>query len=158
MLAPALLYKEQLIHKFAEHLYTKDYFYYNGYPCGSQLPNIREDENTYQYVIIDKDKNIVGYFSYQIYTLTDCVCNFGLYSFDKGNPLVGIDVYRKLKELMKIHHRIEWRVIEGNPVTRHYNKFCERNGGYKVYLHDCTKDEDGRFHGEYIYEIINKER
>lgn len=157
MLVPALLYKEELIRKFTEHLYTQDYFYYNGYPCASSLPTIKEDDQTYHYAILNHSKEIIGYFSYQIYSLTDSVCNFGLYSFDKGNPIVGLSVLHKLEELLKYHHRLEWRVIDGNPVKHHYDKFCKKHNGYISHLHDITKDEQGDYHDEYIYEIIRKE-
>ena len=157
MLAPALLYKEELIRKFTEQLYTQDYFLYNGYPCGTSLPSFSENENTYYYAILNQYKEIIGYFSYQIYPLTDLVCNFGLYSFDKGNPIVGLSVIRKLNELIKSHHRLEWRVISSNPIKRHYDKFCKQHNGYISHLHDCTKDEHGNYHDEYIYEIIRKE-
>lgn len=157
MLAPALLYKEELIRKFTEHLYTQDYFYYNGYPCGTSLPTFPENENTYHYAILDQSKNLIGYFSYQIYLLTDSICNLGLYSFDKGNPIVGLSVIRKLNELLEYHHRLEWRVISSNPIKRHYDKFCKQHNGYISHLHDCTKDEQGNLLDEYIYEIIRKE-
>ena len=60
MIKPALLYKDDLLKSFAEYLYTEDYFLYNGYDCGSVLPNIEPKENLYQFAFIDKhNKTIV---------------------------------------------------------------------------------------------------
>lgn len=155
MLKPALLYKDELNKKFAEQLYSQDYFLYTG--CdGTWVPEIKADEGTYQYVILNKDNQVIGYFAYSINYFNDTVHNFGLYSFNKGNPIIGIDLIKKMKELIKYHHRIEWRMIAGNPVKRHYDKFCKRYNGNVVCLHDVTKNLKGQYVDEYIYEIINK--
>ena len=52
MLKPALLYTQEITRKFAEHLYTTDYFYYCGYPCGNSLPKIEEKDDLYQYASV----------------------------------------------------------------------------------------------------------
>ena len=100
MLKPAAMYKDILMEKFTSVLYTEDYYYYCGYP-GTGLPEIIIEDGTYSYAIIDKNNNVIGFFTYQIFDLTDTVHNFGVFSFDKGNPIVGIDVYYKMKELIK---------------------------------------------------------
>lgn len=153
MLKPALLYKKELEEKFINKLYSDEYFFYTGYDVTS-LPEIAAKENYYQYAIVDNDV-VIGYFAYYIDRISDTVCNFGLYSFDKGNFIIGLDVGKKLKELIKNHHRIEWRVIDGNPVKKHYDKFCQRYNGNIVCLHDVTKNLSGNYVNEYIYEIIN---
>ena len=113
-------------------------------------------ENVYQWAIMDKDK-VIGYFSYRIEPYSDSISSFGLYSFDKGNPIIGISVFKKLEELIQTHHRLEWRVISGNPVIKHYNRFCKRHSGNTFILHDVCKDNYGVYHDEYVYEIINNE-
>jgi hypothetical protein len=45
-------------------------------------------------------------------------------------------------------------MIGGNPVKRHYDKFCAKHNGNRVVLHDVCKDENGNYRDEYIYEII----
>ena len=104
------------------------------------------------------DKNrVIGYLSYYIDNHTDCAYRFGLYSFDRGNPIIGLDLFRKMEELVKRYHRVEWRVIQGNPVIRHYDKFCEKHHGYKTILHDVTKGLGGEWLDAYCYEIIKEE-
>ena len=137
MLVPAISKKDELEKLFAQHLYDDDMFFYNGYPHCNTIPDLTPKENIYRWAIVDKD-NVIGYFSYCIDFNSDNVCQFGLYSFDR-NPVIGIDVYRKMKELIRSHHRIEWRMIEGNPVQRHYDKFCRRCNGNKVVLHEVVK-------------------
>lgn len=153
MLVPAIARKAELEQLFAEHIYAEDMFLYNGYPHCNMIPDISPKENIYRWAIVDGDKT-VGYFTYYIDTNSDNVCSFGLYSFDRGNPLIGIDVYRKMKELAKDHRRIEWRMIGGNPVKKHYDRFLKEMGGRKVMLKEVVKDAHGKYRDEYIYEIV----
>jgi hypothetical protein len=154
LLKPALLYTEQIIKKFTEQLYTTDYFYYCGYPCGNNLPKIEANPDLYQYAVVDKNNNVIGFFTYRIDDYTDSVKDFGLFSFDKGNSIVVRDVLRKLEELVKIHHRIEWGVIGTNPVKRHYDKFCKKYNGYIHQWHEASRDECGKYIDSYTYEIV----
>ena len=131
MLKPAILYKEEIQSKMLEYNYTEDMMYYTGY-LGHSLPQIEasDDGNFYQYAIIENHSwdstKLIGYFTYQIDWYNSCVCNFGLYSFDKNNRQIGLDIYKELKKLINDYHihRIEWRMVSGNPVEKHYDKFC----------------------------------
>lgn len=53
-------------------------------------------------------------------------------------------------------HRIEWYMVSGNPVERHYDKFCEKYNGGKIVLRDTFKDRLGKYHDSITYEIINQ--
>lgn len=154
MLVPAILYKEELEERFAEKLYSQDAFFYTGHAYWNSIPNISVEDNIYQYAILDKDK-VVGWLAYAIMPESDTICSFGLMGFD-NNITVAKDLKDKLEELVNTHRRLEWRMIGGNKVEKHYDKFCFSHGGNKVVLHDVTKDEQGNYHDECIYEIINK--
>ena len=83
--------------------------------------------------------------------------NFGLFSFDRGNILVGRDVFDKLEELIKTLHRVEWWAVGGNPACRGYDSFIERHNGTKHVLKDSIKDKSGEYHDDIIYEIVSEE-
>lgn len=156
MLKPAVLYKDVLEKKFAEQLYSDDYFWYAGYGGCNELPSYETRDEKYQYAIVDEADNVIGYFAYQLQGITDTALNFGLYSFDKGNPLVGIDVFNKMEELIAEHRRVEWRMVGGNKIKKSYDKLCQKHGGNCVQLHAVTKDNHGNWHDEYIYEILKR--
>lgn len=126
MLVPAIVRKTELEKLFAEHLYDDDMLLYNGYPYCNSVPDLTPKENIFRWAIIDNDK-VIGFFTYFIDTLSDNVCSFGLYSFDRGNP-----------------------------VQKHYDKICRRYGGHRAVLHEVVRDESGTYHDEYIYEIRGK--
>ena len=154
MLKPAILYKDELLKKFSEVVYDDNYFLYMGYAHGHALPQIEDTDFNYQWAIVDNNK-VIGYFAYRIDPSCSVVHNFGLYSFDPGNIIVGKDVFTKMKELIEKYHRVEWRMIGGNPIQRQYDRFCKKYNGQRVILHDCTKDNYGNYRDDYIYEIIN---
>ena len=120
------------------------------YPVGHDTTVTREIIK-----MLKEHGNSVQILTYRISDYSDTVQSFGLFSFDKGNPLLGRDVFQKLEELVKTHHRVEWCVVGSNPVKRHYDKFCKRHNGYIHHWHETTKDECGNYIDSYTYEIIN---
>jgi hypothetical protein len=59
-----------------------------------------------------------------------------------------------MEELVARYRRIEWRMIGGNPVKKHYDWFCKKHGGNCVKLNQVTRDEAGNYRDVYIYEIV----
>ena len=155
MLIPAIVRKEEVEKLFALHIYDDDMFLYNGYPYCNRIPDLSPQEEIYKWAITNKEDVVVGYFTYHIDTQNDTVNWFGLYSFKKDTT-IGIDIYRKMKELIKQHRRIEWRMIGDNPVQKYYDKFVEHFNGRKVVLKKAVKDQNGVYHDDYIYEILNE--
>lgn len=154
MLVPAILYKDEIQRAFAKELYTKEHFYYNGYAHCNTITKITLEDNVYQFAIVNDAGELKGYLAYRVDPNTESVYNFGLYSFDKGNPLIGYDLFTEMARLVSLYHRVEWRMIGGNPVKKHYDKFCKKHGGNVVRLHDVCKDPLGNYVDEYIYEIV----
>jgi len=157
MLVPAILYKDEIYKKFSEHNYSDEMFFYSGY-LGNQMPNIENNSDGayYHYAILDDYGELIGYFTYYIDWYSSNVCNFGLYAFDKNNVVIGYDVYKEIKKIINDYHihRIEWRMVGGNPVEKHYDRFCKRYKGKKFVLTDSIKDRYGKYHNDIVYEII----
>lgn len=127
MLVPAILYRDQIEREFQRLYYTKDMLFETG--ClGQWTPEISDspDDGRFDYAIVSNNK-LIGYLSYQVDYYVSKAYNFGLMSFDRGNPVVGKDVFEKLEELVSTLHRVEWRMVGGNPAERSYDKFCEKH-------------------------------
>ena len=156
MLIPAIIYKAEIQRKFQEYTYSNDMIYYTGY-LGNEIPTISENNDgyTFQYAIV-KNSKLIGYFTYCIDWYTSCASRFGLFSFDRGNKVIGLDIYREMKKIISDYrlHRIEWRMIGGNPVEKHYDRFCNKFNGKKHILTDAVMDRQGKYHDDIIYEII----
>lgn len=156
MLKPALVYKEEIQHEMSNYIYNEDMLLYNG-SMEFYTPNFENegDGTLYQYAIVDEDK-VIGYLTYHVDWYASCANRFGLFSFDRRNSTVGIDVYREIRKLIYSYkiHRIEWRMVSGNPVEKHYDKFCRKYNGRKHILRDAIRDRQGCYHDDVIYEII----
>lgn len=156
MLKPATLYKNEILKKMAEYKYSDDMLYYSGW-IGFSLPDISENSNgsNYQFAIVDGDK-LIGYFTYQIDWYVSNASCFGLFSFDRNNKIIGIDIYKEIKKIINEYkiHRMSWRMIGGNLIEKHYDKFCKKYNGKKLVLTDAIKDRYGNYHNDIIYEII----
>jgi len=156
MLMPAILYKKEIQKELVKHNYTENMMFYTGY-LGYSIANIEEANggDLYQYAIVENDK-LIGYFTYQVDWYSSCARSFGLFAFDRKNITIGLDVYRELKKLINNYHihRIEWRMISGNPVEKHYDNFCKKYNGNKFVLTDTLKDRFGKYHNSVIYEVI----
>ena len=160
VLVPAILYKEEIVREFQKKFYTEDMLFETG-SLNNWLPNIVDepDSNTYQFAIVDNDKKLIGYLDYHIDWYTSCASRFGLMSFDKGSHIIGLAVYKTMRKLIYEYrlHRIEFRMVGGNPVERHYDRICNHFGGTKHILKDAIKDRYGQYHDDVIYEIIRNE-
>lgn len=155
MLEPAILRKESISRQFKEVFYSEEMMYVSG--RDSWIPDINDDsQGVFAWAIVNKEDDLIGYFCYEIKRFESTVCNFCVISFDKGNPIIGKDVFEKMEELVENFHRVEWRMISGNPVERHYDKFLERHNGRKLVLWDKFRDLGGQLHNEIIYEIIKE--
>lgn len=158
MLIPAIIKKNEILEAFKRYYYSDDMMYETG-ELSNWLPNIQDETEigTFQFAIVNSEEKLVGYLSYYIDWYYSCASRFGLISFDRCNPIVGKDLYNELKKLIYDYklHRIEWRMIGGNPVEKSYNKFCDKFGGTKHILRDVIKDKYGKYHDNIIYEIIN---
>lgn len=157
MLIPAILKKDEIVENFKRYFYTDDMMYETGNAFENWIPEISEDvsQELFQFAIMSNDK-LIGFLSYRIDFYSSCAYNFGLISFDRGNPIIGIDLYGELLKMIEEYHlhRIEFRMIGGNPVERSYDAFCKKYNGTKHVLKDVFKDKCGKYHDNVIYEIL----
>lgn len=154
MLVPAILYRNEIAEEFQKLFYTQDMFYETG--CLDQwTPEIPDNQEfgQFTYAIVNGEK-LIGYLGYTVDYYNSKAYNFGLMSFDRGNPIIGKDLFDKIEELISELHRVEWRMISGNPVEKHYDKLIEMHNGKKHILKDSIKDKYGKYHDDIIYEIV----
>lgn len=155
MLVPAYLYKEELEKEFIKIIYSEDAFYYTGVPHCNEFLTLEPKTNVYRWAVVDKDKNLIGYFAYHVDPTVSGVNGFGLISFKKGTFTIIGDVRDKMEELISHYHRVEWRCIGGNPIIPIYEKFTKKHNGRIMLFKDVLIDNEGKYRDEYFYEIIN---
>lgn len=157
MLVPAITRKIEIENEFAKRFYSDDMFYETA-GLTNWIPMISSETNDgrHQYAIIDSSDKLIGYLDYSIDWYTSVARNFALISFDKGNPIVGETLFKEMIKLINEYklHRIEWRMIGGNPAERGYDHFVKKYNGRKHILTDAIRDKYGKYHDDVIYEII----
>lgn len=159
MLKPAQLYKEELNKLYINTWYDSKYQYYHSSPSTNELL-IPDNNNIHRtFACVDKDDNIIGYFSYRIDWQSRSVYNFGLITFTNGSTLFIRNVLEHVKDLFINHNinRLEWWAYADNPAIKGYDKLVKRYGGARVgHLHNTGMLADGKLHDTYIYEILRE--
>lgn len=159
MLKPAICYKDQIESALGEYFYTDSMMFYMG--ClNSRLMEIDDhsDGGKYQYAVVDdKGDKLIGYISYAVDWYSSCAYGFGAFSFDRGNPIMGKDLFELLESLISKMHRVEFRAVSGNPAIRGYDNFLKRHSdiGNKHVFKDEFRDAKGDYRDTYLYEFIN---
>lgn len=159
MLKPAICYKEEIEQALAEYFYTNEMMYYIGANDSYLLHVEEESENgKYQWAVVNNEDDLIGFINYRIDYYASCAYNFGAFSFDKGNILMGKELFELFEKLLKELHKVEFRAVSGNPATRGYDSFLKRHSdiGIKHILKDEFRDTQGNYHDDYIYEFINR--
>lgn len=155
MLVPAQLYRDELKNKLIAAWYDPKYkYYFSGSAYELSLPN--NNESRHDFVHLDTDGKVDGYFSYQIDWQAKSLYNFGLVGFkDKNADFIRdclVDINKMISNGIK---RCEFWAWEDNErANRLYRRLIEEYGGQIVgHLH-----KSGFFGGEYhdtvIYEIL----
>ena len=158
MLKPALCYKEQIEDALKEFFYSDDMMFYQG--CADsyllEVSNAGKD-GRYQWAVVGAKKTLIGSIDYKIDRYSSSAYNFGAFSFERGNPIMGAELFNLLEKLVNTTHRVEFRAVSGNPAVKGYDKFLARHPGIgkKHVLRDVFKDSKGTYHDIYIYEFIN---
>ncbi len=158
MLKPAICYKAEIENALKEYFYTDDMMFYQG--CvNSYLIEVSEKgkDGHFQYAVIGGGDKLIGYIAYTIDYYSSCAYNFGAFSFERGNPVMGRELFSILENLVNRMHRVEFRAISGNPAVKGYDKFLERHMdiGEKHVFRDEFRDAQGRYHDVYLYDFVN---
>lgn len=155
MLENALLYKDKVSNLMAETWYDERYkYYYDSMPGIPDFPT--QPDHQRQFVSVDSYGSVIGYMSYSFNLATHRAMNFGIISFDRGNPLFARDVRQMIAEcFFKFHlNSIEWFCFEENPALKGYRKFIKRYGGREIgTLRHVAFAADGQIHNAVLFEI-----
>lgn len=159
MIKPAICFKEEIEKALAEYFYSEEMFFYRGCLENRLLAVYdNSDDGLIQLAVLDDKENLIGFIEFTMNHYSSCASDFGAFSFDKGNPIMGKELFTLFEELLKTVHRLTFSAIEGNPATRGYDHFLQRHkdiGNKHVFI-DTIKDRKGNYRNSYLYEFVNK--
>ena len=157
LLEPAILHKEYITRRMQEKFYTDDMLYESG-GIDNWTPRIADcpDGNIWQYAVVEDDE-VIGYIEFEIDWYVSCAYNFRIISFDKGSVSFDIafdKIMNTFIDDLHLIHRIEWKMVGGDPAERSYDILCKKYHGTKHVLRDAIRDKYRKYHDSIIYEII----
>lgn len=159
MLKPAILYADELLAKMKQTWYDPKYFPY--YSEEMYLPELGGDpKGRRDFVSVDENDNVIGYFSYQIDRRINGAYNFGIMSFDMGNLIFVRDILQGVDDIFVKYHlnRMDWMCYASNPALRGYRKFVKRYGGREVgKLTQAAITADGVLQDVCLFEVMAKD-
>ena len=160
MIKPAILYKEELQKKIAETWFDPDYMYY--YDTTPGIPDIADKpDNQYQFVSVNEQGEVVGFFSYWVYEPSKRAMNFGLMAFRKHNRTFMKDAIQMFKDMFLKYgiESAEWRCYADNEeAVKLYRNIIARYGGVEVgTLRKNGAPQNRKICDTIIFEIIKEE-
>lgn len=159
MLKPAHLYQEQLKQRMLNTWYDPEYqWYYDANPYIPEFPDY--PDNYRQFVSVDKNDNVIGYFSYKFNPATRRAFNFGIINFTEDKLTFGKDLKSFIEDIFWKYGLsfIEFFAFVENPAIDMYNKFIQTYGGRKVgMLRQAAMTQDGNPHDVFLFEIARSD-
>ena len=154
MLYPAQLYSEELKRKLIAAWYDPKYkYYFSGSAYELSLPD--NNESRHDFVHLDADGKVDGYFSYQIDWQAKSLYNFGLIGFAENNTLFLRDCVRRIEDMVAQGiRRAEFWAWADNPANKFYELMTERYGGRIAGYLRNSGFFGGEYHDTRIYEIL----
>ena len=164
----AILFKQEIENNMHELFYSQEMFYVSGSNYNF-VPEIKERESygvdsVFQYAVTSADdtgEKVVGYIQFSVDWYSKCAYNWAVVSFDRGNTAIAKALLELLNRCFDEYalHRIEWKMIGGNPVERGYDNALNyfKKKGFLTSKHvfkDSLKDKSGKYRDSIIFEII----
>lgn len=156
MLKNALLYEKQLREKYIESWYNPFYQYYFGYPYRSvENLNLTNGYN-HNFVSVDNNDEVIGFFSYNIDYILKLVNNFGAINFNNNKIVFGKDLFQVIDNIfIKFGFKtLEFSTFCGNPIEKTYDKITQKlNGRILCERYNRGIDIQGNPLNDKLYEI-----
>ncbi|MBE9490871.1 MAG: hypothetical protein IMY67_11295 [Bacteroidetes bacterium] len=158
MLELAINHKEALNKEYQMALQKQSNLFFSGSEW--DYYELKLDDSDYykiQYVSVDSNSNILGYFSAKINRNSNIITGIEVIKF-KENTLASLDLFRFLKKIYEMPVvKIEWWVIRGNEAEKLYDKVISKYSGKKIGLYEKSiKLKDGKYYDKVFYEIIKE--
>ena len=160
MLELAINYEDKLNKEYQIAVKKDENLYFEGGQWGYY--KIKIDDSDYyniQYVSVDSNSNVLGYFSATIDRNANIITGIAVIKF-KDSVLASLDLFRFLKQISDMPIRkIEWWVVRGNSAEKLYDKIIQKYNGNKIGVYkESVKLRDGNYYDKVFYEINLKSK
>lgn len=157
MLYPAQLYKEELKRRMISCWYEPKYQWY----FANDRNKFEIPDDAYwrrDFVHLNSDGEVDGYFSYNYEDGNKSLRNFGLIGFNKNNTPFLMDVLSNIKTMFEQGaQRMEFFAFADNPAVKLYDRFIKKFGGRRIGVLHRTAYFNGKYHDTVIYEVLKED-
>lgn len=166
MLSNGRLFKDEIKKEHLRVWYDEQYQYYFGSYNNSPWFDDEDkgDFNTRVFASLDpKDNSVIGMISYHIDRVANNVTQFAVINYHiddiRKKVIYGRDVAQVIDDIFVRfnHHKMEWFVIQGNPIEKSYDRLCEQLGGRIIGTITDATVINGRFHNDKMYELMQED-
>lgn len=157
MLYPAQLYAEELKRRLISCWYDEKYQYYFGNErFAHQVPD--NTEYRHEFVHLNSNGDVDGYFSYSYDKGSKSMANFGLISFSDFSADFTTDVLKRIRYMFAVEgcQRLDFWCFEDNPVRKTYEKLINRFGGTLCGKLHRASYFGGKYHDTCFYEVLRE--
>ena len=158
MLKNALLYVEQIREKELNTWYDDKYKYFCG-ESGFGLPEFPDNNLNQHYLAsVDSKDEVLGLIRYTLDRGKRTIAySFGVKSYAEGSATFAEDALQAIENIFMKYNAdaMFWTVVDGNPVVKHYIKFCFYYGGRMcAYRKLDATDMYGNYRDSYTFELL----
>ena len=160
MIKPAVLYEEELTKKLRETWYDEKYKYYHFGNFFTDFDIVKDTFNNHQFVSVDKNNNILGYFSYSVDRVAYNANEFGIVAFEDYSLTFGKDLHQVFDDIfMKYNfNKVTFFCVVGNPIMPYYIKKINKLGGrYIGEYKNHVKLMDGKIYDVALFELLKED-
>lgn len=159
MIRSAGLYENELLEEFERIKYTEKMAL-----CTAGVRSLKPklyDATGKHHCLVSVDKKsgkLIGYISYDCKWYESVADNLFIVSFRKTRYEFALDLAKVIRCIFFKYNmrKIEFKVVSGNPVDRHYQSFVKRMGGVEAGRYkDSVRLPDGTYHDVIMYEVFN---
>lgn len=151
-------YEKELQLLFLNIAYNPKYMFYNNTSYRDNYESSKSTWDKHEFVSLDKDNKIIGYFKYSISRSTLSCSNFQIVNFTNDNQIIfGRDFVKMIDDIFtKFNFRkITYGVVIGNPIEKTYDKLTKKYDGKIVGVY--SKDSlliDNQYYDYKVYELF----
>lgn len=158
ILQPARLFKNELDTKLTEVWYDEKYkFYFGSYQEEIEI----EDSNFHyiQFVSLDSNNEVIGFFNSALNRYSNLVSSLSIINFTDNKITFARDIYHFIDYLFEVQNfnKIEFTVIQGNPIETSYDRIIEKYNGSIVGIQKDKSLINGEYHNVKLYEIMRED-
>lgn len=161
MLKLAKAYESELNSKILSIAYEEKYKFIqtiNYYNYTIEVDN--NSWNSLQFVSVNKDNDVIGYFKANIDRSADMVDSLQVMNFYDINLTFSKDFHKFLMDLFNKYsfRKVKFSVLIGNPAEKMYDKYIEKYNGRIVGINkEEVKLFDGKYYDFKQYEILSSD-